>query len=137
MSQRGPFFVGSARYGDRMTVTLEQLKSDVDDLRSRADVADSRAMETTRLLTDLKKDMNQGFMAVGTGIRGLYDLAKAVPDDIIRIDVNVGLINTNIGRISTHVGRLDRAVTVLREDMVRVAVRLDGLDERLVGVDQR
>jgi outer membrane murein-binding lipoprotein Lpp len=134
-----------------MNTTLEQLKSDVDALTARADVADSRAMETNRFLAGLSTKMDtvksdvgglssaferlgagirKDFMAVGTDVRVLNTLAKAVPDDIIRIDVNVSMINTNVDRISGNVARLDRTVTGLKEGMARVGERLDAMDQR-------
>jgi outer membrane murein-binding lipoprotein Lpp len=158
MSPPTPFIARSARYGNRMNTTLEQLKSDVDALTARADVADSRAMETNRFLAGLSTKMDtvksdvgglssaferlgagirKDFMAVGTDVRVLNTLAKAVPDDIIRIDVNVSMINTNVDRISGNVARLDRTVTGLKEGMARVGERLDAMDQRLDTLDQR
>ncbi len=49
--------VGTRRYGDRMPTTLEELKSDVDTLKARMDGADSRFVETNKVLTHLAADV--------------------------------------------------------------------------------
>jgi hypothetical protein len=100
-----------------MTTTLEELKSDVDALRARADMADSNAMETKQLLVDLKTDV----AGVKSDVGGLYRLMAAVPDDIIRIDANVA-------DIKRDVAGLTGSVTDLKRD-TRAIMRHFGIEE--------
>ena len=96
-----------------MTTTLEELKSDVDHLRARADVADSRAMETRQLLTDLKTDVG----TVKSNVGYLYELATAMTDDIARTDRNVTGIKGDVTVLKGDVSGIKGDVTVLKGDV--------------------
>jgi chromosome segregation ATPase len=107
-----------------MNTTLKQLKSDVDRLRARADVADSRAMETKQLLIDLKTDVGslKTFVANDTQVsreevERLYSLAKAHTKDILRVDENIADIKADVSVLKTDVSDLKADVTEVKADV--------------------
>jgi hypothetical protein len=117
MTRQTRSIVGSARYRNRMTTPLEELKSDVDTLRVRMDVADSRAMETKQLLKGLRADVivvksdtaglrsevKSDLGKLGTQVGDLYSLMAAVPVALARIDRNVAGIKRDVAGLKRNV----------------------------------
>ena len=103
-----------------MNATLEELNSEVATLKRRMDVADSSAMQTKQLLTDLKSDVGDvksdlgALQEVVTGgiqdLKGetapLYGIVEAVPVDIGKINTNVADVKREVLTLGDEVSKL-------------------------------
>src|SRR5262249_16617681 len=121
------------RYGDRMPATIEELKSDVDTLKSRMDVADSDRMETNQLLKDLKKDIG----SLSANVASLYHpLMSTATDDIARILGGIGDLKTDVTLLKTDVTDLKGNVSRLTTDVAILKTDVAGLKADMGEVKQ-
>ena len=116
-----------------MPTTLEELKSDVDTLKARMDVADSDRMETKQLLKDIKKDIG----SLSGNVGSLYHpLMSTATDDIAGILAGIGDLKTDKAAVKTDVADLKGQFARMDERQDRMDERLDRMDGNIADLKQ-
>ena len=116
-----------------MPTTLEELKSDVDTLKARMDVADSDRMETKQLLKDIKKDIG----SLSGNVGSLYHpLMSTATDDIAGILAGIGDLKTDMAAVKTDVADLKGQFARMDERQDRMDERLDRMDGNIADLKQ-
>jgi chromosome segregation ATPase len=142
-------------------LTLESLKTEVDDLREICRMTDSNAMETRQLLTAQTSTVNalradqmvlrglidqQGRVLAGQGI-GIGSLAiimnqtqqevHSLRTDVHDLKVGVTGLQLTVYELKSDVKDLKADVKIIHERLDGLETRLDGLETRLDGLETR